>query len=72
MDCTKSYTRLPQPSPIDKQHGFHYGCSTTTCYTVLTFYMYDSFRGHDKFDTIYSDLSKAFDWVGQFLLIETI
>lgn len=69
-------TQSIQPSVnsvlIDEQHGFRPGRSTITNSMIFNKYIFEAFEENLQVDTIYTDLSKAFDRVDHSALVQVL
>jgi len=57
---------------IDELYGFRSGHSAITSSRVLNNFIHEAFENRLQVDTIYTDLSKAFDCVGQSTLLQVL
>jgi len=57
---------------IDEQHGFRPGRSTITNSMIFNKYIFEAFEENFQVDTIYTDLSKAFDRVDHSALVQVL
>jgi hypothetical protein len=57
---------------MEEQHGFCFGCSTTTCNLLFNNFVFESFQHRLQVDVVYTDFNKAFDLADHEILIKIL